>query len=70
MKALEIQWTRLNRKINDVYAPYMPVMTTQMLMLDDFVGRQGWATMYGKKMLNNFMYVPGTITGLNNFIQG
>lgn len=53
-----------------VYAPYMPVMTTQMLMLDDFVGRQGWATMYGKKMLNNFMYVPGTITGLNNFIQG
>lgn len=52
------------------YCPYMPVMTTQMLMLDDFVGRQGWATMYGKKMLNNFMYVPGTITGLNKFIQG
>ena len=53
-----------------VYAPYMPVVTTPMVMLDDFVGRQGWATSYGKKMLNSYMYVPGSITGLNNFIQG
>lgn len=52
------------------YCPYMPVMTTQMLMLDDFVGRQGWATSYGRKMLNNKMYVRGSITNLNNFIQG
>lgn len=44
------------------YAPYMPVATTQMLMLADFQGQQGWATSYGKKMLNNFMYVPGQIS--------
>lgn len=46
------------------YAPYMPVCTTQMLMLADFQGQQGWATSYGKTILNNYMYVPGTITGL------
>ena len=46
------------------YAPYMPLATTQMLMLADFQGQQGWATSYGKKMLNNKMYVSGTISGL------
>lgn len=46
------------------YAPYMPVATTQMLMLADFQGQQGWATSYGKTMLNNKMYVAGNITGL------
>lgn len=46
------------------YAPYMPVATTQMLMLADFQGQQGWATSYAKKMLNNYMYVPGYITNL------
>ena len=46
------------------YAPYMPLATTQMLMLADFQGQQGWATSYGKKMLNNKMYVSGSITGL------
>ena len=42
----------------------MPVATTQMLMLADFQGQQGWATSYGKTFLNNFMYVPGTISGM------
>lgn len=46
------------------YAPYMPVATTQMLMLADFQGQQGWATSYGKTILNNYMYVPGRISGL------
>ena len=46
------------------YAPYMPVATTQMLMMADFQGQQGWATSYGKTMLNNKMYVAGNITGL------
>lgn len=44
------------------YAPYMPVATTQMLMLADFQGQQGWATSYGKTMLNPFMYASGSIT--------
>ena len=46
------------------YAPYYPVATTQMLMLADFQGQQGWATSYGKTFLNNYMYVPGTISGM------
>lgn len=46
------------------YAPYMPVATTQMLMLADFQGQQGWATSYGKTILNPYMYVKGSITGL------
>lgn len=46
------------------YAPYMPLATTQMLMLADFQGQQGWATSYGKTMLNPKMYVAGTISGL------
>lgn len=48
-----------------VYAPYIPVATTQMLMLADFQGQQGWATSYGKKMLNNKFYAAGSITNLS-----
>lgn len=32
-----------------VYAPYMPVISTSLVMADDFVGRKGWATSYGKQ---------------------
>lgn len=45
-----------------VYAPYLPIFATQLLMLDDFVGRRGFATSYGKRMLNNQLYVKGQIT--------
>jgi hypothetical protein len=44
-----------------VYAPYMPVMTTSLVMLDDFVGRRGFATSYGKKMVNPNLYALGAI---------
>lgn len=49
-----------------IYAPYMPIVTTNMVMLDDFVGRKGWATMYGKKMISNKMYAKGTIVASND----
>jgi len=45
-----------------VYAPYMPIATTTMLMLDDFVARRGYATSYAKKMINSNFYVQGTMT--------
>lgn len=45
-----------------VYAPYLPVFATQVIMLDDFVGRRGYATSYAKAMLNPDYYVRGTIT--------
>lgn len=47
-----------------VYAPYMPIMTTGMITLaDDFAGREGWATMYGKKAINPRLYIKGRISG-------
>lgn len=47
-----------------VYAPYLPVTTTGAVMLDDFVSRSGWVSIYAKKMLNPYMYVRGSITGI------
>lgn len=44
------------------YCPYMPIVSTDLLMTDDFAGRKGWATMYAKKMVNNKMYLRGAIT--------
>lgn len=45
-----------------VYAPYMPIATTSILMMDDFIGRRGYATSYAKKMINANFYVRGSIT--------
>ena len=44
-----------------VYAPYLPIMTTNLLMMEDFVGRRGYATSYAKKMLQPQLYIKGTI---------
>lgn len=46
------------------YCPYMPVITTQLVMLDDFVGRKGWATSYAKKMVQPLLYCRGEITNI------
>lgn len=48
---------------NVVYAPYMPVLSTDVLMPADFRGQQGYATSYGTKMVNGKMYLRGRITG-------
>lgn len=45
-----------------VYAPYLPIFSSQLIMLDDFIGRRGFATSYGKRMNNNKLYVKGKIT--------
>ncbi len=45
-----------------VYAPYMPILTTDLVQLEDMAGRKGWATMYGKRMLNDKMFIKGRIT--------
>lgn len=44
-----------------VVADFLPITKTDLVMLDDFVGRQGLVSYYGTKMLNNKMYVSGTI---------
>lgn len=41
----------------------MPVMTTNMITLDDFASRQGWACQYGKKAINPRLYIKGRIDG-------
>lgn len=45
-----------------VYAPYLPFFATNPVMLDDFLGRRGFATFYGKKMINSKLFVAGTIS--------
>lgn len=45
-----------------VYAPYMPVLSTQIITLANFEGQQGYATSYGKRMVNNKLYLRGKIT--------
>lgn len=45
-----------------LYCPYMPVMTTQLIMDANFEGQRGFATSYGKKPVNSKMYCKGTIT--------
>lgn len=44
------------------YCPYMPVASTDLIMDANFRGQRGWATMYGKKIVNNKMYIKGVIT--------
>lgn len=47
-----------------VVADYLPIFSTQMTMLDDFVGRRGFCSIYGTKMINNRMYVAGKVVNL------
>lgn len=44
------------------YCPYMPIASTDLIMDANFRGQRGWATLYGKKILNNKMYIKGRIT--------
>ena len=45
-----------------IIGDYLPILASQLIMLDDFMCRRGFASMYGTKMINNRMYVKGTIT--------
>ena len=45
-----------------VYAPYMPVVPTQLLGFADGAMSQGWSTMYDAKILNSNLLIKGKIT--------
>lgn len=45
-----------------LYCPYMPIMSTQLIMDSNFEGKRGFATSYGKKTVNGNFYSKGTIT--------
>lgn len=51
-----------------ILADYLPIFATQLLMLEDFVGRRGFCSMYGTKMINNRMYVKGRILHTDNSV--
>jgi len=44
-----------------VYAPYLPLYTTDTIVLDDFKARKGLATMAGKKVVNSKFYCKNDI---------
>ena len=44
-----------------VYAPYLPVVPTQLIEFADGANSQGWATMYDAKILNENLLVKGAI---------
>lgn len=44
-----------------VYAPYMPIVPSQLLEFADGLNSQGWATMYDLRMLNEDLLVAGKV---------
>jgi len=46
-----------------VYAPYIPFYTTPTVVLDDFLGRKGMATQFGRRKINGRFYCQGTLLG-------
>lgn len=49
-------------EVGYIFAPYILAFTTATIMLDDFVGRKGMASRYGKKSIDGRFYCTGTIT--------
>jgi len=45
-----------------IFAPWIMLYSTPMVILDDFIARKGFASMYGKKVVNNLYYVKGSVT--------
>lgn len=49
-----------------VYAPYMPIVPTQLLGFADGGMTQGWSTLYDLKVLNTGLVVAGQVTNEGN----
>lgn len=45
-----------------IFAPYMPVIPTQLLGLPDGAMSQGWSTLYDMKILNDILLIAGRVT--------
>ena len=50
-------------EVGYIFAPYILAFTTPTVMLDDFVGRKGIASRYGKKAIDGRFFSTGTVTG-------
>lgn len=49
-------------EVGYIFAPYILAFTTATIMLDDFIGRKGMASRYGKKTIDGRFYCSGTIS--------
>lgn len=47
-----------------VYAPYLPIFATQLLVDENLKGKRGFCTIYAKKTVNANMYCTVTITNV------
>ena len=56
------RFRKLNQGSDYIYAPYMPITSTQFIMGENFQGTQGYATSYAKKLVSKDFYVNGQIT--------
>ncbi len=50
-------------EVGYIFAPYILAFTTPTVMLDDFIGRKGIASRYGKKSIDGRFYVNGSVSG-------
>lgn len=50
-------------EVGYIFAPYILAFTTPTVMLDDFIGRKGIASRYGKKAIDGRFFCNGTVTG-------
>lgn len=48
--------TRVIANKKDVYAPYLPLFASQLLVDADFKAQRGFCTLYAKKAVNKNMY--------------
>lgn len=49
-------------EVGFIFAPYILAFTTATIMLDDFIGRKGMASRYGKKAIDGNFYTTGSVT--------
>lgn len=49
-------------EVGFIFAPYILAFTTATIMLDDFIGRKGMASRYGKKAIDGNFYCSGSVT--------
>lgn len=50
-------------EVGYILAPYILAFTTPTVMLDDFIGRKGIASRYGKKAIDGRFFCNGTVSG-------
>ena len=50
-------------EVGYIFAPYILAFTTPTVMLDDFIGRKGIASRYGKKSIDGRFFCTGSVSG-------